>query len=171
MKMKALGNVADFINGFAFKPVDWNGQGKKIIRIQNLTNKYKPYNLTDREVHNKYIIKKGDLLVSWSATLGVFEWQDGDALLNQHIFKVVPKDIIHKPYLQLVLKKALLDMEYYLHGATMRHINRKEFLGTQIPIPFPENRAKSLREQKRIAAILNKADAIRKKTCRISPAC
>ena len=31
-----LGDVADFINGVAFKPEDWGTEGKPIIRIQNL---------------------------------------------------------------------------------------------------------------------------------------
>ena len=92
-----LGDIADFINGHAFKPTDWNGKGKKIIRIQNLTDNKKPYNMTDKEVDKKYVVKNGDLLVSWSATLDVFSWEGEDALLNQHIFKVVPKyDLVNK---------------------------------------------------------------------------
>ena len=30
----------------------------------------------------------GDVLISWSASLGVYVWNGGKALLNQHIFKV-----------------------------------------------------------------------------------
>jgi type I restriction enzyme S subunit len=47
-------------------------------------------------------------------------------------------------------------MERYVHGSTMRHVNRKEFLSTKIPLP-------PLPEQRRIAAILDKADAVRRK--------
>ncbi|HGY54548.1 MAG TPA: hypothetical protein ENK44_02490 [Caldithrix abyssi] len=54
-----LGAIANFINGFAFKPSDWNNKGKKIIRIQNLTDTNKPYNLTDLEIPEKYKVKKG----------------------------------------------------------------------------------------------------------------
>ena len=38
MKKVKLGQVATFINGYAFKPQDWSSEGKEIIRIQNLTN-------------------------------------------------------------------------------------------------------------------------------------
>ena len=38
-----LGSVAEFINGAAFKPEDWGEGGKRIIRIQNLTDPSKPY--------------------------------------------------------------------------------------------------------------------------------
>lgn len=159
-----LGSVAEFINGVAFKPSDWEDDGKRIVRIQNLTDASKPYNRTTRSVDGKYVIKKGDLLVSWSATLGVFVWEDEEpALVNQHIFRVEPDEAtIERGYLRHMLSDALIEMERHLHGATMKHVNRKEFLATQIPIPH-KNGKPDLDEQKRIAAILDKADAIRRK--------
>ena len=153
-----LGNVAQFINGAAFKPEDWCEDGLKIIRIQNLTDETKPFNCTKRVVDKKLIVEKGDILVSWSATLGVFEWKrDESALLNQHIFRVIPNiNLIDKNYLRNVLSSALNDMNKHLHGATMKHVNRGEFLATKIPLP-------PLAEQKRIAAILDKANDIKAK--------
>jgi type I restriction enzyme, S subunit len=153
-----LGHVAEFINGVAFKPADWSDEGHRIIRIQNLTDGSKPYNRTTRVVHMKYQVRPGDLLVSWSATLGVFVWDGPDiGLVNQHIFRVVPKaDRVHAGYLRQMLIDALIEMERHLHGATMKHINRKEFLATEIPLP-------PLSEQKRIAGILDAADALRAK--------
>ena len=152
-----LGKVAQFINGAAFKPEDWGDEGKKIIRIQNLTDQSKPYNKTLRQVDSKLVVERGDLLVSWSATLGVFEWADEDALLNQHIFRVVP-DLhrVDKNYLKHSLKNAITEMDKHLHGATMKHINRGEFLATKIPLP-------PLAEQRRIAEILDKANEIKAK--------
>ena len=52
----------------------------------------KEYNYTEREVKDTNIARKGDLLVSWSASLGVYEWNGQDACINQHIFKVVPNN-------------------------------------------------------------------------------
>ena len=153
-----LGDIADFVNGVAFKPADWEESGKRIIRIQNLTDSKKPFNRTNRAVAKKYEVAPGDLLVSWSATLGVFVWEGPDtALVNQHIFRVVPHHgRIDPNYLRHMLSDALVQMEEHLHGATMKHVNRSQFLGTKIPLP-------SLAEQKRIAAILDSADALRAK--------
>ena len=153
-----LGDVADFVNGVAFKPADWEESGKRIIRIQNLTDSTKPFNRTNRVVAKKYEVAPGDILVSWSATLGVFVWEGPDtALVNQHIFRVVP-DIkrVGANYLRHMLGDALVEMERHLHGATMKHVNRREFLATTIPLP-------PLAEQKRIAGILDAADALRAK--------
>lgn len=153
-----LGSVAEFINGVAFKPEDWGDSGTKIIRIQNLTDPSKSFNRTERTVSDKYCVRPGDLLVSWSATLGVFEWLGPDeALLNQHIFRVLPdENKVEKRYLRYALDGALLDMQRHLHGATMQHVNRGEFLNTKLFLP-------SLPDQKRIADILDRAEALRAK--------
>lgn len=153
-----LGEVADFINGAAFKPKDWGDEGSRIIRIQNLNDPTKPYNRTTRQVSERLHAHPGDLLVSWSASLGVFEWQGPDVgLVNQHIFRVLPDERkIDKRYFRFALQVALLDMQQHLHGATMMHVNRGEFLATKVYVP-------SLHEQRRIAAILDQADALRAK--------
>ncbi len=157
MKHVALGEVAEFINGAAFKPTDWGESGRRIIRIQNLNDPSKPFNLTHRDVGEKYLVPTGTLLVSWSASLGVFEWNEPDtAVLNQHIFKVVPDtQRINQNYLRHMLANALIDMSRHHRGSTMVHVNRKEFLGTTIPLP-------PLEEQRRIAGILDQADALRR---------
>lgn len=146
--MVKLGDLGEFINGFAFKPSDWSEDGTPIIRIQNLTNPQALFNRTTKRVKDVLYVEPGDLLVSWSATLGVFRWQGKErAVLNQHIFKVVSKPIIENEFLEFSLKFALQQVEKYLHGATMRHVNRQEFLDLKIPLP-------PLGEQKRIAEIL-----------------
>ncbi|HEX5389495.1 MAG TPA: restriction endonuclease subunit S [Burkholderiaceae bacterium] len=155
-KYVQLGDIADFINGAAFKPEDWGEEGFRIIRIQNLNDPGKPYNRTTRQVSERLYAQPGDLLVSWSASLGVFEWSGPDVgLVNQHIFRVLPNEQkIDKRYLRFALDVALLDMQKHLHGATMMHVNRGEFLETKVYLP-------ALPEQRRIAAILDKADAQR----------
>ncbi len=94
--------------------------------------------------------------MSWSATLGVFEWEGpDDALLNQHIFRVIPNDLrVDERFLRHGLELAILDMQQHLHGATMQHVNRGEFLATRLFLP-------SLPEQRRIAELLDRAEALR----------
>ena len=151
----AIGKIANFINGYGFKPTDWNEKGYKIIRIQNLTNKSKPYNYTDKKVSEKYIVKKGDILVSWSATIDIFEWDDEDAYLNQHIFKVEFDDtLITKSYFKLALKKTIDDLSKLAHGSTMKHVTKKKFDKHKIPLP------PSLDDQKKIANLLTQVETL-----------
>lgn len=152
-----LGELAEFINGYAFKPADWNPTGKPIIRIQNLSKAGASFNYTQSVVPAKYKISNGDLLVSWSATLGVFKWDGPEALVNQHIFKVVPdRKKVDPEYLFHAIDASIHEMERYTHGSTMKHINRGEFLSHKIPLP-------PLEEQRRIAAILDNAGTLRQK--------
>jgi len=156
---KKLGEVATFLNGYAFKPENWSKHGLKIIRIQNLTDETSPYNCYDGEIDSKYIVRNGDLLISWSATLGAFLWNNDDALLNQHIFKAIfDKSDIDKYYLKYCVISKLEEMAKKTHGVTMRHITKKDFDNTIIPYP-------SLSDQQRIVAeldCLNEMIAVKK---------
>ena len=151
-----LGEVAKFINGRAFKPTEWVSNGLPIIRIQNLTNEDAAFNYYDKEVEEKYYVKDGDLLISWSATLDVFIWNRGNAILNQHIFKAVSDTSkISKMFLFYALKYVMDELRAQTHGATMKHITRKPFEQTKITLP-------PLPEQERIVHLLDEAEQVRK---------
>ncbi|MGW3494686.1 restriction endonuclease subunit S [Streptomyces sp. NPDC001020] len=156
LPFSSLGEVAEFTNGMAFKATDWGDSGARIIRIQNLTDSTKPFNRTQRAVPEGVKVHPGDLLVSWSATLGVFEWTEPDvAVLNQHIFRVQPdQSRVDKQYLRYAIGHVLRESERHLHGATMKHVNKGDLLGAKFYCP-------STTEQKRIATVLERVDTLR----------
>jgi type I restriction enzyme S subunit len=150
-----LGDSATFINGYPFKPSEWGENGLEIIRIQNLTKGASTINYFEGTKAEKYKVKKGDLLISWSATLGIYEWAGNDAWLNQHIFKVIfDKEIIDKSYFKFFISASLSKMAEQAHGATMKHITKKKFDSLQIPLP-------PLIQQQKIAKILDASDELR----------
>ena len=145
-----LGDVATYINGYAFKPEDRGEVGLRIIRIQDLTGNAYDLGFYDGEYPEKIEINDGDVLISWSASLGVYVWNGGRALLNQHIFKVVfDKVDIDKNYFVYAVRQKLVEMGMKTHGATMKHIVKSDFDATLIPYP-------SLNEQAEIATNLKK---------------
>lgn len=149
-----LGDVATYINGYAFKPEDRGEVGLPIIRIQDLTGNAYDLGFYDGEYPEKIEINDGDVLISWSASLGVYVWNRGRALLNQHIFKVVfDKVDIDKNYFVYAVRQKLVEMGMKTHGATMKHIVKKDFDATLIPYP-------SLNEQAEIATNLNKVSRV-----------
>jgi type I restriction enzyme S subunit len=140
-----LGELADYQNGKAFKPSDWKKEGLPIVRIQNLTDETKPYNCFNGDVEERYLINDGDLLISWSATLGSFIWNRGPAILNQHIFKVIPnKTLIDKFFFHYLVLNTLDEMAKHAHGLAMKHITKRKFEAIEVQIP-------NLEEQRRIA--------------------
>jgi type I restriction enzyme S subunit len=132
-----LGDLAEYINGAAFRPIDWSAGGTPIIRIQNLTDPDKTPNRTHRKVDPRLLIRDRDLLFSWSATLDAFIWRGEDAWLNQHIFKVEPFAPLEKQFLFYMLRHAVgeITRSEHMHGSTMRHINRGPFLSHAIGLP------------------------------------
>lgn len=140
MKIKSkkipLKEVATFLNGYAFKPGDWSKEGLPIIRIQNLTGTNKEFNYYNGDYNEKYIIEDGDILISWSASLGIFLWKNITGILNQHIFKVIfDKDIeTDKLYFLHCMKYLIKKTEKNIHGSTMKHITRPEFEKINFPI-------------------------------------
>ena len=131
-----LKEIATFLNGYAFKPSDWSKEGLPIIRIQNLTGTNKEFNYYNGKYNEKYIIENGDILISWSASLGIFLWENMRGILNQHIFKVIfDKNIeIDKTYFLHCMKYLIKKMEKNIHGSTMKHITRPEFEKINFPI-------------------------------------
>lgn len=154
MEYKRLGDIATYINGYPFKPEDRGTTGLPIIRIQDLTGNAYDLGFYDGNYPERIEINDGDVLISWSASLGVYVWNRGKALLNQHIFKVAfDKCAVNKQYFVYAVQHKLQEMETKAHGATMKHIVKKDFDNTVIPFP-------TLEEQEEIAKIINHASGI-----------
>ena len=154
MEYKRLGDIATYINGHPFKPEDRGTTGLPIIRIQDLTGNAYDLGFYDGNYPERIEINDGDVLISWSASLGVYIWNKGKALLNQHIFKVAfDKCAVNKQYFVYAVQHKLQEMETKAHGATMKHIVKKDFDNTVIPFP-------TLEEQEEIAKIINHASGI-----------
>ena len=148
--MVRLGDVATYINGYAFKPSDWSDTGLPIIRIQDLTGNSYQANRYNGEYSSKYEVNNGDVLISWSASLGIYVWHGEKALLNQHIFKVVfNKEEISKNFFVYQVENILEKAASEAHGATMKHLTKPVF--DALPFYLP-----SIEEQRRIAATLDK---------------
>lgn len=140
-------DTGEYINGMAFKPSDWGNSGRPIIRIQNLSGRAQDFNRTTKEVDASVIVKSGDILVSWSATLDAFVWSGEEGVLNQHIFRVTPSLLVDRNFLYWLLKGVIKELAAsdHAHGLVMSHINRGPFLAYPVAIP-------PLAEQARIVA-------------------
>ena len=123
---RPMTGVADFVNGFAFKPEHLGEAGLPVVKIPELrsgiTSKtpYNPGHIVPQRNH----ITTGDVLFSWSATLLVNEWGEGPALLNQHLFKVIPHNELHKRLVRFAVEAAIPELTGHAVGATMQHIRR-----------------------------------------------
>ena len=137
---KSIGDIGEYLNGFAFKPSDWQELGKPIIKIKEMGNGVTndtPRNNGER-VPAKYLIKAGDLLFSWSATLMVIIWSGEDGWLNQHLFKVTPAKGINREFLLQSISNTIVEFQNLTTGSTMKHIQRNKLDQVFVNVPNAE---------------------------------
>jgi type I restriction enzyme S subunit len=128
------------INGKAFKPEDWSENGIPIVRIQNLNNSNSKYNYCKFEVEKKYLINNNDLLVAWSGTpgtsFGAHIWQQGKAVLNQHIFKCPIYGGLNAIFIKHLINSKLDVMIGRAYGAAgLKHIKKGDFESIIVQLP------------------------------------
>ena len=137
---KSIGEIGEYLNGFAFKPSDWQDLGKPIIKIKEMGNgvtNETPRNSGER-VPAKYLIKAGDLLFSWSATLMVIIWSGEEGWLNQHLFKVTPVKGIDREFLLQSISNTIVEFQNLTTGSTMKHIQRNKLDQVFVNVPNAE---------------------------------
>lgn len=157
-----LGTLCSLVNGKAYKASDWSTEGLPIIRIQNLNDPLKPFNHWPNGIEGQVEVNHGDVLLAWSGTpgtsFGAHFWRGDRGVLNQHIFRVeLDSTRISKRWAILAINRQLDHLIDQAHGGVgLKHVTRGVVESLQIPLP-------PLPEQRRIAAILDQADATRRK--------
>lgn len=153
--VQSMNDIAEYINGYAFKPTDWGTVGKPIIKIKEMgsgVTSDTPRN-TGEDIPEKYNVTAGDILFSWSATLSAMIWDEEDGLLNQHLFKVIPGEGISREFVLQSILKTLDEFSNLTTGSTMKHIQRGKLKEVKVNVPPTElmeqyrNISEPIREQ------------------------
>lgn len=138
-KVLELTDIADFVNGRAFTK-DATGTGRVVIRIAELNNGLGASTVyNDIEVKEENTAYPGDVLMSWSGSLDTYVWHLPEAIINQHIFKVIPKGNYPKWLVYHACKSVIEDFQAIAvdKATTMGHIRRGD-LKRDISIPARE---------------------------------
>lgn len=136
-RKESIDDLGEYINGYAFKPSDWYTVGKPIIKIKEMNNGITndtPRN-SGENIPSKYDVTEGDILFSWSATLAVIIWHGEDGLLNQHLFKVVPKENYCREFVFQSISLTIPRFHNLTTGATMKHLQRGKLKDILVVVP------------------------------------
>ncbi len=141
-EVKPLDVIADHLNGLALQkfPPESDSEWLPVIKIAQLR---KGDSIdADRASHNlksEYIVDDGDVLFSWSGSLGVDIWCGGRGALNQHLFKVTSAKYPKWFYFYWT-KHHLLHFQAIAasKAVTMGHIQRKHLTEALCVVP-PES--------------------------------
>jgi type I restriction enzyme S subunit len=137
----ALSSTADFVNGRAFTK-GASGTGRVVVRIAELNSGIGGSTVfSDASVDDQYVASPGDILFAWSGSLTLHRWFRDEAIINQHIFKVLPR-AGYPHWLVYELVRAKLG-DFISTAAdkatTMGHIQRKH-LDELVQVPSLKNR-------------------------------
>jgi type I restriction enzyme, S subunit len=134
----ALSNLADFVNGKNFTK-GATGTGLPVIRTPEVRSG--PDFATprsDEPAHEDNIAHSGDILFVWSGSLLVGRWLWKDGLVNQHIFKVLPKEGVPDWLVMSAIENLMDDFLGVAadKATTMGHIKRSDLdRMTRVPTP------------------------------------
>ncbi|MFM9745107.1 restriction endonuclease subunit S, partial [Streptomyces brasiliscabiei] len=135
-----LYRIAKFINGIAcqkYRPLD-NKHKLPVIKITEMHDGFTTNTEFVRDSISKdHIINNGDILFSWSASLETMIWNNGKGGLNQHIFKVIPKDQFSLHYVYQTLSSYIINFKLMAEArkTTMGHITKDHLEQSIIAIP------------------------------------
>ncbi|AUN94143.1 restriction endonuclease subunit S [Pseudazoarcus pumilus] len=126
--MRPLDEIANFLNGLALQkfPAADPDQSLPVIKIAELRSGIsRKSDRASRDVPEKYVIRDGDFLFSWSGSLMAKFWTEGEGALNQHLFKVTSDRypmwfVSHWVYQHLAAFQAIAASK----ATTMGHIQR-----------------------------------------------
>ena len=154
-----LEETCDFLSGFAWSATKFNTSslGIPIIRIQNVdSSRDKDFIYWDEPYEERFVIEKDDLLLTLSGSFRVGLWDGPSALLNQRIVKLIPKKNVTPEWLLHILRHRIAKISNLGRHALVSNVALADLRKFSVPLP-------SLPEQRRIAAILDQADALRAK--------
>lgn len=140
-----LSKMADFLNGLACQKFPPQNDIDKlpVLKIKELSSGItENSDWASTDIKPEYIVKNGDVIFAWSASLMVKIWDGQDCILNQHLFKVTSEDY-PKWFYYLWCKYHLAEFISIAvsHATTMGHIKRGDLDEAKVLIPSPEELA------------------------------
>lgn len=148
---RKLGELAEFINGRAYKQDELLASGKyPVLRVGNFYTNDKWY-YSNLELPEKYYAEEGDLLYTWSATFGPHIWIGPRVIYHYHIWKVALKNIFEKDFALQFFEADRVRLLNSTNGSTMIHVTKKDMESKGVLLP-------DVYEQRTIGDLLKRVD-------------
>ena len=158
MRVVPLSSVCEVLMGTAPPSSSYNDSGHGVLLIAGAGDYGETYPQPSKwTTAPTRVTREGDLILCVRATIGDLNWANQEYCLGRGVagLRVHQRDLDSK-YLAFYLQYAKKDLARLGTGSTFLAIRRDNIESFEIPLP-------PLHQQKRIADILDKADAIRRK--------
>lgn len=145
-----LSHVCEFISGHAWPSSKYTDAGIPIIRINNLSANSTDFVYWREEFDPKFLVSKGDILISLSGTIKVFKWNGPESVLNQRIVKVTAKENINNSWIYYQLKHAIEVIANKAKHAVIKNVSINDLKNFEFDLP-------SIQNQNKVVAVLDKS--------------
>lgn len=165
-----LHSLAKWVNGMAFKNIDFSPSGTPVVKIAEIKNGVSSQTKFTRATYDpKYFLRDGDMLFCWSGqpetSIDTYWWRGGDGWLNQHIFKVQPKpsDVDVDFFFQLLryLRPTFVRIARNKQTTGLGHVTKSDLERLTVGIPA---RAEQLAIARLLGALDDKIESNRRAT-------
>ena len=152
LPQKILSEVLTLLNGRAYKAPELLPEGKYLVlRVGNFFSNTEYY-YSNLELEPDKYCDTGDLLYTWSTSLGAQIWNGGKVIYHYHIWKILfNEDLYNKDYLCYLLNVMTDSLKKETHGSTMVHLTKEGMEKKSIIVP-------PMDLQKQFSAIANQSD-------------
>jgi type I restriction enzyme S subunit len=142
-------DLARWKNGLAFKNIDFSETGRPVIKIAELKNGITQQTArTMADYEPSVFVTPGDMLFSWSGnpdtSIDVFRWEGEEGWLNQHIFKVTPREGISAEFLFFLLKwlkPRFAEIARNKQTTGLGHVTIQDLKRMQVAVPEVDEQA------------------------------
>lgn len=133
---KNLFDIADVRYGYPFKAEQFNNEanGTPIIRIRNIPSS-STSDYTTEIVDEKYLVKKGDLLIGMDGEFHINHWSGEEGYLVQRVCSIKTKESNLFGYFSEAIKPKIKYYEETISGATVAHLGKKHLEKIEIVVP------------------------------------
>ena len=158
-KRKSLYAMAQWVNGLAFREIQFSTTGKPVIKIAEIKGGISGQTKFTQQTFDESVrICSGDLLFSWSGqpetSIDAFWWRGPEGWLNQHVFRVTPINGVDSTfffYLLRYLKPNFVAIARNKQTTGLGHVTKRDLENIEAALP-------DLSEQRAIADILGTLD-------------
>jgi type I restriction enzyme, S subunit len=141
----ALYSLARWVNGLAFRDIEFSPTGKPVIKIAEIKSGVSGQTKFTTQVFDESVhVRAGDLLFSWSGqpetSIDVFWWRGPDGWLNQHSFRVTPRKGIDPTfffYLLRYLKPRFVGIARNKQTTGLGHVTKSDLESMEAAYPGP----------------------------------
>lgn len=137
---RSLDGIGHFLNGLALQKYPPTGvDDLAVVKIAQLRrNSVEGADHANSSVPEKYVVKDGDMLFSWSGSLEIRRWSGGPGALNQHLFKATSSDFPNWFLFQWIQEHLPSFRRIAAAKATtMGHIQRHHLTEAFVAVPPP----------------------------------